>query len=148
MNHSPQFASHAFSLSHRHVNAKLLEKEGLIRYLRVTISEDLVPAIPPLSLHLKLWKKRFYKHVGLQLKLFNNGFQFVYPRKDNRWSRSIGNNFATKRSWNVGKYHDLQLVNDRIDEHIDVFGTTYIDELYRNKSVVGDLFSDESKHEL
>jgi len=120
----------------------------LIRYLRVAIQEDLVPAIPPFSLRLKFWYQRLYEHVGLHLNLFKNDFEFVYPREDNRVRRVIGNNFVTKRAWNVEYYHDLQLVNDRIDEHAEEFGKTYIDEVYRNESIVGDLFSGDRKDEL
>jgi len=63
---------------------ELLEEQNKIRYLRIVNDKDLIPMMPEQHLPLTkpLLRKQVYRHVGIELKLYNHskGVRLSYRR--------------------------------------------------------------------
>lgn len=113
-----------------------LEKMGLIRYLRITNDNDVVPTIPPFSLGLR---RRLMKHVGINLRLKDNSFSLRHPN-----TNGLGNalrNSVIKPVWSVMKYHLLPLHDERMDKQQKVLQDMYLHDLYEDEGIMGKGFS-------
>mmetsp|Transcript_2442 Transcript_2442/g.3484 ORF Transcript_2442/g.3484 Transcript_2442/m.3484 type:complete len:436 (+) Transcript_2442:154-1461(+) len=113
-----------------------LEKMGLIRYLRITNDNDVVPTVPPFSLGLR---RRLMKHVGINLRLKDNSFSLHHPN-----TNGLGNalrNSVVKPVWSVMKYHLLPLHDERMDKQQKVLQDMYLHDLYENEEIMGKGFS-------
>ena len=110
-----------------------LEKDGLVRYLRVTNDKDFVPTVPP----------AFYKHVGIHLRLEEKRFSFRHPNT-NGFMNALQNSLF-KPVWNVLTYHGLELHEKRMETHKDTLQEMYLNDLYNDEGLMGkDFFgSDE-----
>lgn len=47
----------------------------------------------------------------------------------------------------MDKYHALDLVNDHLVSHWEELDKLYVEELYRDEEIVGDLFSEANDDE-
>lgn len=115
----------------------LLEKMGLIRYLRVTVDNDTVPTLPPFSLGLN---KRTMKHVGINLRLTSNSFILSHPNSNglgivNAWRNSI-----LKPVWSVLYYHSPKVHNERMNMHKEALQNMHLNDLYADEKLVGKNF--------
>lgn len=113
-----------------------LEKMSMVKYLRITNEDDPVPTMPFFSLG---WKKRLYKHVGINLRLESKNYILDYPKEDNWFMRAFRNSIF-KPVWGILTYHMLPYYDEKMTMHRDVFSNMKIDELYKDDSVVGKNF--------
>ena len=120
----------------------LLERMGMIRYLRVNTDQDVVPALLPMSLG---WKKRFMKHVGLNLRLTCKSFILTHPNTNGCGIMNAVRN-AVIKPWcfipccipRCGlKYHLLPLHEDRMEMHRDTLQTMNLEDLYDDEKLFG-----------
>jgi hypothetical protein len=112
----------------------LLEQMGHIRYLRVNNDADTVPTIPPFSLG---WKKRLYKHVGINLRLYDDSFILSHPNSNGWGFVNAVRNSVLKPVWSVLTYHSLQTHEDRMDAQKERLQHMNLDDLYANEELFG-----------
>lgn len=127
---SPFAGGHIFGEAFRQ-----LEQEGMVRYLRVTNSRDIVPALPPFSLGMR--NNGLYQHVGIHLDFTNRGTAgLAYPRpgKMHRFRRALANS-VLKPVWSVLRYHALELVDERMVMHKEALSNMTIDGVYEDEGV-------------
>ena len=115
----------------------LLEKKGLVRYLRVTNDNDIVPALPPFSLGVK---KRLMKHAGINLRLTSNSFILSHPNSNGLGIVNAMRNSILKPVWSVLKYHLLPLHEERMDMHKEALQNMHLNDLYADEKLVGKNF--------
>ena len=118
---------------------KQLEEDGLIKYLRITNSEDVIPTLPPFSLG---WNKRFMKHVGIHLNLKETAYEISHPNGRNGFFAAL-NNSILKPVWDVMTYHMLPITSDRINMHRDDLSKVTIDGIYQDETIMGKNFNRE-----
>ena len=124
----------------------LLEKMGLIRYLRITNDQDVVPTIPPFSLG---FKRRTMKHVGINLRLQSKSFRLSHPNTNGFGLFNAVRNSVIKPVWKVLKYHLLPLHEERMEMHKETFQDMHINDLYADEKIFGPGFEGfDEKDEL
>jgi len=112
-----------------------LEVDGWIRSLRVTNGEDIVPALPSVS----LGRKRTMKQTGINLRLTASGMRIKHSSMDGL-SNGIRNSIF-KPVWSALKWHGLALHNKRMEMKANKFlQETTLNELYQNPDVVSKKF--------
>ncbi|OEU06672.1 alpha/beta-hydrolase [Fragilariopsis cylindrus CCMP1102] len=114
-----------------------LEKDGLLRSLRVTNGEDIVPASPPFSLGFPF---RTMKHTGINLRLTKNGYSTVHSSVGG-FKNAVKNTFL-KPVWRLLTWHGLQLHDSRMDEYYKDLSKVTIDDLYKDQTVVSKEFAE------
>lgn len=116
-----------------------LESDGLLRYLRITNSRDIVPALPPFS--LSIFKNRgLYQHVGIRLDFTDRDtFSVSYPHEGSSRFRRALSNTILKPVWSVLKYHGLDLVDERMRMHREDLSNMTINGIYQDESIVGSI---------
>ncbi len=114
----------------------LLEKKGLIRYLRITNDNDVVPTLPPFS----LGRKRLMKHVGINLRLCGKKFILSHPNTNGFGVVNAMRNSILKPVWAVLKYHLLPLHEERMDAHKETLQSMHINDLYADEKIMGKKF--------
>lgn len=114
-----------------------LEKDGLLRSLRVTNGEDVVPASPPFSLGFPF---RTMKHTGINLRLTKNGYSTVHSSVGG-FKNAVKNTFL-KPVWRLLTWHGLQLHDSRMDEYYKDLHKITIDDLYKDQTVVSKEFAE------
>jgi len=113
-----------------------LEKMNLIRYLRVTNTDDVVTTIPSFSMGWP-WNMHAYKHVGINLDLADDSFAFQ--------EGPSGFAYSMFKSWlgvTALEHHRLRLYESRMKSHSDTLKDMKIDDLYKNEKYVGKNFLD------
>lgn len=113
---------------------KELEQRKLLKHLRVTNVEDIVPTIPPFTLSLR--NMGLFKHAGIHLSLHDSGFDIEYPHGDNRLTRMLGNTML-KSPFKMISYHGLNYVSERFEKDEEKFNEMTLADLYKNKDIVG-----------
>jgi len=108
-----------------------LEKDGLLRSLRVSNGEDIIPASPPFSLGFPF---RTMKHTGINLRLTKNGYSTVHSSVGG-FQNAVKNTFF-KPVWSLLTWHGLQLHDSRMDEYSKDLNKVTIDDLYKDQTVV------------
>ena len=111
---------------------KQLEEDGLIKYLRVTNTEDPIPTLPPFSRGLK---KRLMKHVGIHLNLKDKKYAISHPNGRNGVIAAL-NNSILKPAWAIMTYHMLPITSERIEMHRDDLSKLTIDDIYQDETPV------------
>jgi len=114
-----------------------LEKDGLLRSLRVSNGEDIVPASPPISLGLPF---STMKHTGINLRLTKNGYSTVHSSVGG-FQNAVKNTFL-KPVWSLLHWHSLQLHDSRMDEYSKDLNKVTIDDLYKDQTVVSKDFTE------
>jgi len=112
-----------------------LEKMGLIRYLRVTNNYDTIPTLPPFSLGLR---KRFLKHVGINLRLSKKSFILAHPNTSG-FVNALRNSML-KPFWSVLKYHGLETHEKRMDIQKETLQKMHLNDLYADEKLVAKEF--------
>jgi hypothetical protein len=137
----------------------------LLQHLRVANNEDFVVGGWPFALS---FPPKLYKHVGMNLELFHDKFDIMYPKPDNVLQRVFRVSllrklieFLVKLGFkDIGSYvlgfHGENLINDRLYTHRgpkdviladqikqpynskNVLAEMTIDDLYNDKTLVGD----------
>ncbi len=115
---------------------KHLERDGLIRHLRINNGEDIVPAIPPIS----FFRKRLMKHTGINLRFEFWGYSLQHTSRANLWS-AVGNSMF-KPVFLLNYFHSLSLHLLRLDEHANELKAMSLDDLYKDDTVVSSDFID------
>ena len=113
-----------------------LERQGALRSLRVTNSEDIVPAIPNISLS----KIQLMKHGGINLRLYSKKFRLEHSSK--KGFRNALRNSIFKPIWNGGEWHSLELYEERFEKIAKELKTKNLDDLYKDYKVVSKKFID------
>jgi len=108
---------------------ELEEQAGLIRSLRVTNGEDVVPAAPPFS-----YAGRPMKHTGINLRLTRNGIKLRHSTTGGLWN-TISNS-VFKPLWSALTWHLLPLHDDRMENSSDELKKVTLDDLYKDDKVV------------
>jgi len=114
-----------------------LEKEGLLRHLRINNEEDLVPATPPFSLG---FRRRYFKHVGINLRLKKKGFEMIHSSKGRGLKNALKNSILKPLWRGALEFHLLPLHGKRLAQNGNELRGITIDDLYRNETVVGPKF--------
>ncbi len=110
----------------------LLEKMGYIRYLRITNENDIVPAIPPISFGCT---KRTYKHVGINLRLYDKKFILSHPNSNGLGIVNALRNSLVKPLCCALKYHGLPLHEARMDAHKEALKSMTLEDLYADEKL-------------
>lgn len=141
---SPYVGDQAFRELHQH-----LEKLAMLRHLRVTNSMDYSPLTPQMSLRFDLFKPMFFKHVGIQLKLYDDLFppQVSYPRTDdgllgnaiNELQRGWEQSIIASLPLNPLEWpdHGLKHYVDRLLVNKALLQGLHLEQLYGRKNLVG-----------
>jgi len=114
-----------------------LEKNGLLRSLRINNGEDLVPTLPPWS----LLRKRLMKHAGMYLRLTRKGHHIEHTSKQS-FASGLRNS-VFKPVWRLAKWHSLRLHSDRFERDEKTLSSLMLDDLYRDESYVDKSFKDQ-----
>ena len=105
----------------------------MIRSLRITNGENVVPAAPPLSLG-----GRPMKHTGINLRLTRNGMKLQHSTKGGFWNTISNSPF--KPLWNALNWHLLPLHDERMEHSSDYLQAVTLDDLYKDNKVVSNSF--------
>lgn len=116
----------------------LLEKMGLIRYLRVTNNRDFVPTIPPFALGMR---KRLMKHVGVNLRLDDVSHILSHPNTNGFGFTNALRNSIVKPVWSVLFYHSLDTHENRMDGQKEKLQSMYLNDLYADQNLFGGEFT-------
>lgn len=106
-----------------------LEKDGMIRYIRFTNNNDVVPSAPPMGFH-----GRPYKHVGINIRLHDDKIHMHHSSE-----KSIieaGKNSLIKPLWKALDQHSLKLHEARMETSSDDLMKVSIDDLYNDKDLL------------
>jgi len=114
-----------------------LEKDNLIRYLRITNDKDTVPTVPPFSLGLR---RRNMKHVGINLRLNKKGEPLVTHSSKVGFTNALRNSIF-KPVWGIMTYHLLPFHESRLDANEEMLTKKTIDGIYDDKKIVDDDFN-------
>mmetsp|Transcript_27822 Transcript_27822/g.65399 ORF Transcript_27822/g.65399 Transcript_27822/m.65399 type:complete len:414 (-) Transcript_27822:309-1550(-) len=113
-----------------------MEKDKLLRCLRVNNDGDIVPAIPPVSI-LRL---RTLKHVGINLRLFKPPTGYLREHSSRRGSRTALRNSIFKPVWDVSNQHNRETHFTRMVDNKKELSSIKLDELYDDPEVVSRKF--------
>jgi hypothetical protein len=160
---SPYVGDESFRLAHQ-----TLESLGKLRHLRVSNYQDMVTLVPFLSFRLKVWDSdahigTMFKHAGMNLRLFASAttsaavpFQITYPKVRNTQQMACAWD-ELKRAWDYSwlanwswdwavifawKNHHVTEYQRRIDANQPILEVMYLNDLYANKAIVGNLIAD------
>jgi predicted lipase len=125
-----------------------LEKTGMIRHLRITNEDDVVPLVPFSTLD---FPPKLYKHVGMNVRLYNTTpwrrfhYKISYPKVGgsvfDELGRAISNNMFLGLTYKVLDNHlcpeyRKRLDNAAVDGDLKQF---YLEALYHDPYYVGKL---------
>ena len=106
-----------------------MEREGLLRSLRLNNREDIVPTI-----------FFFLKHVGINLRLSKSGYFLEHTSRANIWTAF--RNSIIKPICCFGHWHSLTLTRRRFDNNKEALEAVTLNELYNNEIIVSKGFID------
>eukprot|EP00536_Pseudo-nitzschia_multiseries_P013644 jgi/Psemu1/261579/estExt_Genewise1Plus.C_5950030 len=107
-----------------------MELNGLIRNLRVTVDNDLVPSLAPLS----IGRLRSMKHTGINLRLKENGYSLLHSSEDGLVNKI--NNSLIKPFWGMLYYHALDTYDERMNANMKDLNSMKLDDLYKDPKIV------------
>ncbi len=110
----------------------LLEKMGHVRYLRITNANDFVPALSPIS---RGCKKRTYKHVGINLRLYDKKFILSHPNSNGLGIVNALRNSLFKPLCCAMKNHLLPLHEARMHAHKEALKNMTLEGLYADEKL-------------
>lgn len=111
-----------------------LERDGLLRCLRINVGEDIVPAVAGVS----IFRPRRTKHVGINLRLHSEGFRLEHSSKSN--FMTFLRNTIFKPIWFVMDWHGLKLHDERFVFNQEQLKGMKLDDLYKDPAVVSEDF--------
>lgn len=123
-----------------------LEKKGLIRHLRISNEDDAVPLIPFSTLDVP---PKLYKHVGMNVRLYNKTFwrhftnKISYPKVGgsmfDELGRAISNNIFLGLTYKVLPNHLCPEYRHRLNGAREDLERLHLEALYRDPYYVGKL---------
>jgi len=122
-----------FRLAHEH-----LEKEGLLRSVRVTNYDDTVPTLPSASW---LFVGSRMTHAGINIRLISGGRSIIEHSSRANFRTAIRNSML-KPYWRSSSAHSLQTHIDRLESGKEKLQGMRIDDLYKDNTVVSQDFID------
>jgi len=115
-----------------------LEKDGLLRSLRIVNEEDIVPSLNPVSL---LFPSKPMKHTGINLRLTNkNGYTTEHSSIGGFLNPFKNLLHQVPSVWKEIGWHDPKLHADRMAVNMKGLNAVTIDDLYNDPTVVSKEF--------
>jgi dsDNA-binding SOS-regulon protein len=121
-----------------------LEKSKRIRHLRVSNDEDIVTLLPNITLPIP---NEFYKHTGMNIRLYNDEDQFLmpkcrlfYPKKGsllNEVRNAVLSNVVTGLSVGVLSKHLCPEYSKRLDDAEEELQKITLEGLYSDPDITG-----------
>jgi len=111
-----------------------MEREGLLRSLRLNNAEDIVPAVPPIS----LLRKRCMKHVGINLRLSKSDYRLEHSSRAN--ISTAFRNCVIKPICCFLTWHKMLTIKCRLENNKAALEAVTLDELYKNETIVSKSF--------
>eukprot|EP00531_Pseudo-nitzschia_arenysensis_P010054 CAMPEP_0116133338 /NCGR_PEP_ID=MMETSP0329-20121206/10050_1 /TAXON_ID=697910 /ORGANISM="Pseudo-nitzschia arenysensis, Strain B593" /LENGTH=421 /DNA_ID=CAMNT_0003627957 /DNA_START=108 /DNA_END=1373 /DNA_ORIENTATION=+ len=120
-----------------------LEQKGLLRHLRVTVAEDLIPTLLPFSL---LWT-RAMKHTGINLRLQSSAPGYILEHSSRSNFKTAIRNSLFKPISTKENFHQLPFHEERMEAISAELRSSKLelDKLYKDKKVVSQVFIDGSR---
>jgi hypothetical protein len=128
-----------------------LERNGLIRHLRISNEDDVVPLIPFATIDLV---PMLYKHVGMNVRLYNKKpwhpftNKISYPKVGgnlfDELGRAINNNILLGLTFQVIENHLCPEYRERLDNAKEDLKKLNLESLYHDKHYVGSLFTNDA----
>eukprot|EP00751_Fragilariopsis_kerguelensis_P046762 CAMPEP_0170989022 /NCGR_PEP_ID=MMETSP0736-20130129/7519_1 /TAXON_ID=186038 /ORGANISM="Fragilariopsis kerguelensis, Strain L26-C5" /LENGTH=435 /DNA_ID=CAMNT_0011413447 /DNA_START=141 /DNA_END=1448 /DNA_ORIENTATION=+ len=113
-----------------------LEKDDLLRSLRIFNENDFIPVFPPISLN---FLPKPMKHTGINLRLTEeNGYTIGHSSNDGFWN-AVNNSFVKLFKKRLFE-HGPQAHGDRLVDNKKELNAVTIDGLYKDKTVVSNDF--------
>ena len=103
----------------------------MLRHLRVNNDNDIVPTLPPVSFGYP----RPMKHVGLNMRLFDETYELSHPSTNGFWH--VLQNSIFKNPWKISTQHALSLHEIRMLKHTDKLKGITLEDLYNDRKIVG-----------
>jgi hypothetical protein len=126
-----------------------LEKSKRIRHLRVSNDEDIVTLLPNITLPIP---NEFYKHTGMNIRLYNDEDQFLmpkcrlfYPKKGsllNEVRNAVLSNVVTGLSVGVLSKHLCPEYSKRLDDAEEELQKITLEGLYSDPDITGWSYSE------
>jgi predicted lipase len=123
-----------------------LEKTGMIRHLRISNEDDVVPLIPFSTLD---FPPKLYKHVGMSVRLYNQTpwrrftHKISYPKVGgsilDELGRALSNNIFLGLTYKVLPNHLCPEYRHRLDGAREDLEQLYLEALYHDTYYVGKL---------
>ena len=93
--------------------------------------------MPPFAIGLS--PGGLFKHVGIHLTLKDSDIDINYPSTKNWLYRTYANSMI-RPPFGIVKYHGIETVIDRLDIHKEKLDKITLDDLYKNKDIMGNNF--------
>jgi len=129
---APFSGTNEFRLAHEN-----LEKEGLLRSVRVTNYDDVVPTLPSASW---LFVGSRMTHAGINIRLISGGRSIIEHSSRANFRTAIRNSML-KPIWRGGA-HCMKTHGDRLESGKEKLQGMRIDDLYKDNTVVSQDFID------
>jgi len=114
-----------------------MERDGLLRSIRVTNADDIVPALPFISF---IGRRRFMKQVGINVRVSRWGCRVEHSSRANFWT-ALRNTFF-KPIWLLMRWHGLEKHDERIEQYAEQLKGMTVDDIYTNEKYVSKNFID------
>jgi len=148
---SPYVGDESFRSAHI-----LLERLGKLRHMRVSNHRDIITTVPKMSFSLRILHRKSYggslfKHVGINLQLFDESpCAIIFPRVRTGSVSALYEETARGlrqcllanihlNPTNYGKCHSLREYSERIQLNKDCLKNVYLNVLYSTTDIVGKL---------
>lgn len=104
----------------------------MLRHLRVNNDHDFVPTLSPMSLSVI---PRPMKHVGLNMRLYDETYELSHPSTNGFWH--VLQNSIFKNPCTALEQHGLPTHEGRMLKHTDKLKGITIEDLYNDRKIVG-----------
>lgn len=132
---APFSGTNDFRLAHEN-----LEKEGLLRSVRINNYDDVVPTVPSASW---LFVGSRMRHAGINIRLISDGRSIIEHSSRSNFRTAIRNSML-KPVWRhlTTSAHSLQTHGDRLESDKEKLEGMTIDGLYKDNTIVSQDFID------
>lgn len=116
--------------------------DGLLRHLRINNDKDIVPTGLTMSMWSKVTDRQALKHVGMNLRLKDGGFNLLHTSKleGARRLKNAVRNSIFKPFWEFETYHLMPEHIRRMKAAEEELRGMTIDALYKDDAVVDEDF--------
>lgn len=109
-----------------------LEREKMIRYIRVTNHNDPICSSLPVSISLI---PRGFKHVGINVRLYDDKKPDIHHTTTAKF-KNVMQNSLFKNPINTLKEHDVRLYDKRMRLQMEAFESITVEDLYADETIV------------